>query len=297
MIHGEMLMTLTQLEVFTAVVKERSFTKAGLTLGMTQSAVSHVISSLEAELGISLLVRDRRGVKATEAGERVLVHVREILYRTSQIQQDVSSLKVLESGTVKIGSFPSISARLLPRILSDFKVRYPGIELILFEGTNQEVRNWIHTGAVDVGFVSLPDEEFDTVPITQDEMVVILPENHPLAHETSILIEDIKTESFILTKSGCEGLVLRVFHPFMPRIQFEVRETGTILTMVQQGLGITILPAMAIPSAFPHASILHLNPPIYRQLGLAVRSLKSTALCVLTFIEHTKNWIQANKIE
>ncbi|MCI1695571.1 LysR family transcriptional regulator [Aneurinibacillus aneurinilyticus] len=290
-------MTLTQLEVFMAVVKEKSFTKAGLILGMTQSAVSHVISSLEAELGISLLVRDRRGVKTTEAGERVLVHVREILYRTSQIQQDVSSLKKLESGTIKIGSFPSVSARLLPRILSDFQVRYPGIELILFEGTNQEVRNWIHTGAVDVGFVSLPDEEFDTVSITQDEMVVILPESHPLAHKTSILIENIKAESFILTKGGCEGLILRIFHPFMPRIQFEVRETGTILTMVQQGLGITILPAMAIPSAVPHTSILHLNPPIYRQLGLAVRSLKTSALCVLAFIEHVQNRIQTNKFE
>ncbi len=282
-------MTLIQFEVFLAVVKEGSFTKAGDTLGMTQSAVSHIISNLESELNATLFIRDRKGIKLTSAGEKVLFHVQEIMRHTKQIQEDLSEYKGLSKGLIRIGSFPSVSARLLPYAMKTFRASYPGIELIFLDGTNQEVRNWIYTGAVDVGFVSLPDDEFETTFIMHDEMNIIVPASHALAKRKAIDVEEIRGEAFIMTKGGCEGMIRQIFKACNPDIKYEVKETATILTMVQQGFGITILPSMALPLKLSHATVLSFDPPIYRSLGLAVTSMESTSKAVAMFIRHVQN--------
>ncbi|MGE5703634.1 MAG: LysR family transcriptional regulator, partial [Clostridia bacterium] len=192
-------MTLLQLQVFLSVVELGSFTKAAEHLSMTQSGVSHMISGLEQELGVVLLSRNRRGTKITEAGEKLLNHAQQIMRHVEQIQEEMFAFRGLDRGTLRIGTFPSVSARFLPSLMALFSVRYPGIELILFEGTNQEVRNWIYTGAVNVGFVSLPDAEFETTPVMKDEMLLLLPDNHPLAEKETVEIKDIVAEPFILT--------------------------------------------------------------------------------------------------
>lgn len=282
-------MTLIQFEVLLAVVREGSFTKAGDVLGMTQSAVSHIISNLESELGAILLIRDRRGIKLTAAGEKVLTHVEQIIHHVDSLQSELLAYKGLARGTIRIGSFPSVSARLLPYAMKTFRASYPGVELIFLDGTNQEVRNWLFTGAIDVGFVSLPDEEFETTFIVHDEMKVIVPGTHALATKQALDIEDIRGEAFIMTKGGCEGMIRQIFKACNPDIKYEVKETATILTMVQQGFGITILPSMALPAKLPHTVVLSFDPPVYRSLGLAVNSMDASSKAVQMFMEHVHN--------
>ncbi|MGD8190910.1 LysR family transcriptional regulator [Brevibacillus ginsengisoli] len=282
-------MTLIQFEVLLTVVKEGSFTKAGDVLGMTQSAVSHIISNLESELGVTLLIRDRRGIKLTAAGEKVVNHVEQIIQHVDLLQSDLLAYKGLAKGTIRIGSFPSVSAHLLPLAMKTFRASYPEIELIFLDGTNQEVRNWLFTGAIDVGFVSLPDSEFETTFIVHDEMKVLVPSTHSLASKRSLEVEDIRDEAFIMTKGGCEGMIRKIFKACNPDIKYEVKETSTILTMVQQGFGITILPSMALPAKLPQAVVLSFDPPVYRSLGLAVNSLDASSKAVQMFIEHVHN--------
>lgn len=286
---GLITMTLIQFEVLLTVVKEGSFTKAGDVLGMTQSAVSHIISNLESELGAVLLIRDRRGIQLTAAGEKVLTHVEQIIQHVKSLQTDLLAHKGLTKETIRIGSFPSVSARLLPHAMKTFRASYPGIELIFLDGTNQEVRNWLFTGAIDVGFVSLPDDEFETTFIVQDEMNMVVPATHPLAAKHTIEIEDIQGEAFIMTKGGCEGMIRQIFRACNPDIKYEVKETATILTMVQQGFGITVLPSMAVPAKLPHTVVLSFDPPVYRSLGLAVNSMVASSKAVQMFIEHVHN--------
>ncbi len=285
-------MTLVQLEVFLAVVQHGGFTRAGAALSMTQSAVSHIVQSLETELDAALLIRDRRGVKLTAAGERVLMHARQILSHTDALRQELQELKGVGAETIRIGSFPSVSAQLLPAMLDAFQTRYPAITLVHLDGTNQEVRHWIHTGAVHLGFVSLPDDEFRTVHLMQDEMVLLLPANHPLATRTSIPVEELRSEAFVMTKGGCEAFILKLLAPTQPDIRYEAKETSTILTMVQQGLGVTILPRLALPTQLEQIAVLSLDPPQYRQLGLAVNPDASTPPAVSAFLEHAKEWIK-----
>jgi DNA-binding transcriptional LysR family regulator len=290
-------MTLVQLEVFLAVVQQGGFTRAGVALSMTQSAVSHIVQSLETELGTALLIRDRKGVKLTEAGERVLVHARQILAHTNAIREELQELKGLGAATVRIGSFPSVSSQLLPKLMDDFQTRYPAVTLVHLDGTNQEVRHWIYTGAVHLGFVSLPDDEFHTVPLLQDEMVLLLPENHRLATRRSVPVEALRSEAFVMTKGGCEAFILKMLAPVHPDIRHEAKETSTILTMVKQGLGVTILPSLALSPQLEQISVLSLEPRQYRHLGLAVNPGADSSPAVAAFVSHAQEWIRKHGIK
>lgn len=122
-------MSIVRLEIFSKVIELGSFTKAAKRLNMTQSAVSHAISSLETEWGVSLLIRDRRkGISLTEIGKNTLPHIREVLNRMESINQEIALAKSIETGTIRIGTFASASSCLLPKLLVKFQKKHPNIE-------------------------------------------------------------------------------------------------------------------------------------------------------------------------
>ncbi len=168
-------MTITQLQVLIKTIELGSFTKAARVLNMTQPAVSHAISSIESELGVTILIRDKRqGLLVTDVGNRILVHIREILNGVEKIEQEVAMEKGHEVGTIRIGSFPSASAHFLPKMINHFKEKYPSLEVVLCEGTIKEVEDWLISRVVDIGIVILPNKEMEIVPLTKGKMVAIL---------------------------------------------------------------------------------------------------------------------------
>lgn len=287
-------LTLAQVEVFAAIVKAGSFTTASETLGMTQSAVSHAIAALEKELKVSLLVRDRKGIVLTEMGQRVLTHAQKMLVAAEQIRQETSAAVGLETGKVRVGSFPSVSARFLPGLLRQFRQRYPGIDVILFEGTDEEVRQWIYQRTVDIGVVTLPSEGLATVAIARDEFFAVVSENHALVDHSQIRIHQLAQDPFIMSKAGCEPMIVAMFSndKLVPKIQFEVIDLRTIFAMVREGLGVTIVPEMALPTHVSGLHILRLEPHRFRQLAFAVPSLESASPAVKTFLDDAKDWAQ-----
>lgn len=287
--------TLAQLQAFATVAALRSFTLASEELGMTQSAVSHSIASLEAELGISVLRRDRNGIVLTEIGQRVLVQVREIFARVERIRQETAAAVGLKEGKVRIGSFSSVSARFLPKLLHQFRHRYPGIEVVLFEGTDDEVREWILSGAVDVGVVALPVEALETLPIAQDEFLAVVADSHPLAEQQKIKIKQLAQQPFIMSKAGCKPVITAMFRKakVKPLTQFEVIDLRTIFAMVQEGMGVTIVPEMALPSNLTGLQILHLEPSVMRRLAFAVPSLEAASPAVTVFLQLAKDWAKS----
>lgn len=287
-------MTLFQLQVFLAVVENGSFTKAGELLNISQSGVSHTISGLETELGVSLLTRNRKGISLTESGEQILPHIREIINQTEQIKQLAAAAKGLQIGTLRIGSFPSVSAKLLPTIIQSFRQRYPGIELVLFEGTYEEISGWIMAGAVDIGFLTCPCEGLETVSLVTDELVALLPAGHPLTNQPQLTLEQLASEPFIMPKAGCEQLLKAAFHAakITPDIQFEVADNATILSMVQSGIGISIVPRLILPDESTRLGIVPLANPLHREIGLAFRSLDSAAPATLAFIRAAQDSVK-----
>ncbi|MDP5273931.1 LysR family transcriptional regulator [Chengkuizengella axinellae] len=283
-------MTIFQLQVLAEVVDSGSFTKAGEKLGLSQSGVSHTISSLESELDITLLYRNRNGITATDSGERILKHVRNILEHNEKLIQETGLVKGLEVGRVKVGAFSSVSSQLLPKILKDFKKVYPGIDVDLYEGGYDEIKSWITSGIVDVGFITLPNSDFDTDFVLKDELYIVLSKEHPLSVHPFLSLDEIEDEPFIMPKAGCEILVKESFKRdhLKPNIAYEISNNHTILAMVEEGLGISIVPKLTIPINLTNVELIKPEPLIFREIGIAVRSFSSAPPAVKSFIETVK---------
>lgn len=288
-------MTLAQLQTFVTIVEVGSFTRASEALGMTQSAVSHAMASLEAELGLPLLQRERTGLSLTEAGQRVLLQAREMLRRAEAIRQEAAAAGGVEVGKLLLGSLPSVSTRFLPGVLRRFRQQYPNIEVNLFEGTDQEVRTWIENRTIDLGVVTLPTDGLDVVPIACDEWLAVVPAAHPLAAKRAVGLAQLAQDPFLMSKAGCEPFLRALFRKanVTPQIPFGVREIPTLLAMIQEEIGVSIVPEWSLPSELPRIKTLHLRPCVYRHVALAVPSLALASPAVNRFLEQAEQWAVA----
>jgi DNA-binding transcriptional LysR family regulator len=289
-------MTLAQLQVLVAVIQAGTFTGAAERLNMTQSAASHALAGLETELGVTLMERDRGGVTLTEIGKKVLFHAQEILSHAESIRQETSAARGLEIGKVRIGTFPSVSARLLPGILRAFNQNFPGIDVVLFEGTDEEVAEWIVSGIVDMGFVTQVTENIPSFPIAHDEMMVVVPAAHRFASCGSVALEKLTAESLIMSKSGCDLLVQGIFRANKLTInpKYEVTDANTILAMVEEELGVAIMAEMVLPEKLSGVRAVSLEPCAYRFLALGVRSMQTISPAAKVFIQQAQEWAKAH---
>ncbi|MDM5332819.1 LysR substrate-binding domain-containing protein [Ureibacillus composti] len=287
-------MSLAKYEIFSTVVELGSLTKAGDTLGLTQSAVSHAISSLESEWGFSILNRGRSGIQLTSNGERILKYIREILMWNEEMNQEIANINGLEVGTVRIGTISSVSIHWLPEIMKKFNEHYPSIEIKLMEGDYDDIEQWISMGLVDFGFLSLPTSHpFEVLPLKKDRMLCILSDEHPLAEQSEIRFDMIKDEPLIKSKKGSDNDLKRILkeNKVTPNIKFELTDDQAIISMVENGMGISILPEMVIHRVPNNVRKLKLEGDHYRTLGIAATSLKSMAPATNKFIDYLKAWL------
>ena len=287
-------MSLAKFEIFSAVVETGSLSEASLKMGLTQSAVSHALASLESEWGFSILKRGRSGIQLTSNGEFVLQYVRETLKCNEILLQKISSLNGLEAGTIRIGTFSSVSIQWLPKILNHFRENYPSVEIKLLEGDYDEIEQWIISGAVDFGFLSLPvAKSLEVIPLKEDRMLCILPVKHPLAQLDQIGMEQIKKEEIIMPRAGCDSDIKRIFkeNNMTPNVKFELADDQAIFSMVENGMGISILPEMALHRLPGNIRICSLEGDFFRSIGAVAVSFKSLSPAAKKFIEHLQLWL------
>jgi len=285
-------MTFTQLEIFTLVAELRGFSAAAMQLGISQSAVSHALKALEKEMGVDLIVRHQASAELTEVGRQLLLRAREILGLSEAMRQEAADVLGQRQGTLRIGSFGATSSlNLLPAITAQFRQRYPGIELRIDEGADHEVVQWIRERRVDVGFLVLPDERFDTVPLVQDQMMALLPRSHALAGAASVTLAQLCADPFIMSEAGCAALIEPLFANarLKPDVPYHISQMITIFDMVSRGTGVSIVAEMALPqrlaSQYPELVALPLNPPVLRKVGLAVRDRRQNTPATEAFLE------------
>lgn len=270
-------MTFTQLEIFARVAELRGFTLAATRLGISQSAVSHALKALEQEMGVELIHRHQAGVELTDIGAQLLSRAHEMLGLYETMHQEAADARGMKRGTLRIGSFgPSASMKLLPEILQHFRQTYPGIEVRIDEGTDLEVISWIQERRVDVGFVVLPEDKLDTIVLCEDQMVALLPANHPLASLRDVTLEALCEGPFIMTEAGSGPLLQRLFsaQKLVPNVLHRSAQLISTLAMVEMGYGVSILAEQALPERGSlHANSYvkkPLNPPVTRSVGLAL---------------------------
>src|SRR6516165_1760231 len=194
-------MNFSQLQSFVAVADMGSFTEAAFAIDLTQSAVSHALAALESELGVTLLERNHSGVVAlTSVGQKLLPHVRALLVQAETIQQEARAARGLARGKLRLGSIPSISPRLLAGVLTHFQQQYPDIDVVLFEGTLQEVQEWLGTSIIDVGFVHHPAKGVESTHLTTDDMQVFVSSGHRWHARKYVTASELREEPLILPR-------------------------------------------------------------------------------------------------
>lgn len=288
-------MTLVQFQVYLAVIEEQSFTKAAEKLNMTQSAVSQTIKSLEEELGVTLLLRNRGGVTLTYIGERIRTHVQEVLQLTRCISEESSAAKGIPQGTLRLGSMHGMGSSLLPGLIKAFNRQFPSVKLVLFEGSDREIREWISNAVVDVGFMTLrASEELGCVALIDDPLFAYLPVGHPLNIEPSVTLQQLAKDDFIMPVNAPKNLVTTLFREagVTPNISYEVREHATVLAMIQEGIGVTILPKLDTPLTLVNVIERPLEPSVTRSVGLGVRSLETVSPVIAEFILFTEGYVR-----
>lgn len=293
-VKGVVKLSLAKFEIFSTVVELGSLTKTGEILGLSQSAVSHAITSLETEWGFSILNRGRSGIHLTSNGERLLRYIREILKWNEEMVQEIANINGLEIGTVRIGTISSVSIHWLPEIMKMFNEDHPSIEVKLLEGDYDAIENWISTGLVDFGFVSLPTSQpFEAIPLKKDRMLCILSNEHPLAKQKEIRFEMIKEEPLIKSKKGSDNDLKRILkeNNVTPNIKFELSDDQAIISMVENGLGFSILPEMVLHRVPKNIRTLPLEGENYRTIGIAAPNFKNLAPATKKFIEYLKEWL------
>lgn len=241
-------MNLSQLQVLVAIVDTGSLTEAAEVVSLTQSAVSYSLSKLEAELGVTLLERGRSGITVTRIGEEVVQHARIVISQTEIIRQKTARERGISVGKIRFGSVARIPSRLLTGIIRNFQHQYPDIEIIFFEGTPNELTDWLEQGIIDVGTVIEPQRFTQAAPLMHDEIKAITSVNHELAKQDSVPIERFLHEPLVGPKAEF-GLI----HQFIKTPQFshvqlryEVTTQNTIFAMVRENMGVTLMPQMLV---------------------------------------------------
>ncbi|MGW0806582.1 LysR family transcriptional regulator [Nonomuraea sp. NPDC002799] len=265
-------MTFTQLRILRAVARMGNMTRAAQELNTTQSAVSHALRSLEGELGVTLFVRGNHGVSLTAAGRAVCHRANLILTQLEALEQEAAAARGQDGGSLRVGVIPSANARLLPGILRAYGAAHPRVRLTVIEGSDQEVVEWLQTGAADVGTVSSAAPGLVTAPLARDRLLAVLPSGHDLSVEAAVPVTELARHPFIMSTGGCEPLITALAGAAGVRLRchYRVRDTGSILAMVAEGLGVSIMPELSLPAHLAGVAAIPLRPAAERTVLLAL---------------------------
>lgn len=268
-----------------------SFNKASKYLSYTPSGISQLINALERELGFSLFYRDKKGVVLTENGQKLLPIIRDLVKREDYLNQVSSAINGLDTGSVTIATYSSISSHWLPAVIKTFKTLYPHIELHLMEGIRQEVDTWLSEKRADIAFLSYKEPmPYEWFPLAHDPMVAILPMDHPLATLKCYPIKQCQSEAFIMPALGKDDDVIELLekHNLTPNIVFSTLENFAALGLIEQGLGMSIMNELITKRWVCNVVKLPLDPPQHITLGIAVHSFENCSPAVRKFIQVAK---------
>lgn len=282
---------LQKYQAFVTSVDCGSFTKAADILGYAQSSVSKMIADLETEWKVILLERSRAGIQLTSDGMAMLPYARELLNSYHKVQEQAASLSGMKTGFIRIGTIASVAEHWIPSIIQKFQSDYPGIRYELLLGDYGEIEQWINEGRVDCGFLRLPTKaEYESVSIEKDEYVAVLPGDHPLTKKEVLSPHDVDGQPFMLLEHGGKTEVSEFLegHRLKPDIRFTTWDDYAILSMVESGLGISILPRLILRRIPYQVEIRSFSVPFFRDLGLAIKKGGTTSVAVRQFVRGIK---------
>ena len=274
--------SLSQLRVFVTVAQARSFSRAGEIIGLSQSAVSHSVKELETQTGVKLLDRTTREVVLTEAGQQLAMRLERLLDELHSTLRDVGRLGQQLSGTVRVAASQTISAHLIPQCIAESNHRYPDIDFVLHDRPQQWVLESIRQGDVDFGIVIDPGavSDLECEVVLSEPFLLLCRDDDPLASLPHVAWQALQGANLVLQDyaSGSRPLIDAALaaQGVKATIVQEIGHPATLFPMVEAGIGISVLPALALP--LPQGSRLTVKrfvPCVERQLMLVRRKNRS----------------------
>ncbi len=289
---------ISRYEIFCKVIENQSFTKAAEELGYTQSAVSQTVKKMEDEIGSILIERTRDRILLTKDGEQMYPFIRDIYSAEKAFEEKKKELIGLGKSKISIGTFTSVSRTFLPKLMSEFRENYPSVDFELYQGEYDSITEFVREGKVDFGFVDTTavPEAGDNVLYT-DRMMAVLPWNHPKHAESKIRLRDLCNEPFILLDEGRYSITLKAFEKenISPNVRYKVSDDYTIITMVKQELGVSMLFEGVITGFESGITIKEIEDAPKREVGLLWRNRETLSVAAGTFVDYLMNYFHTIK--
>ena len=286
-------MSIQKYIAYLKTIETGSITRAAAQLGYTQSAVSRMIADLEKGWGVTLLTRNRSGIEISSEGLMLLPKLQVICSGYESLNRTVAELHSHTSGSIRVGTFSSFSCGLLPAIIKDFHEAYPHITFNLLNGEYNEIAGWLRKGLVDCGFVALPAaDDLDTTFLIQDSLVAVLPRDHPMAEAPYFPVDMLAYEDFINVREEQDYEIAKFLDELQqkPKIRYESSDDYAILSMVESGLGISVVhDLMLVPNRY-NVVAKPFDLPIIRDIAVAVKKDAALSTIAQLFVDHTKQW-------
>ena len=284
------MLNLNRLRILIEVASHGSFSAAAESLSYTQSAVSQQIAALEAETGVTLIERLPRGVRLTPAGEVLVSYAEGILARLYAAEAEMAAIAGLRGGQLRMASFPTAGATLMPLAIAIFRGQHPEVTLTLAEGEPEEIGPRLEAGEFDIallfefeGTSESLGPALSRMPLFEDSMFLALPADHPLAHRPTLRLESLRAEAWIQTSasSPCARHVVRSCHAagFEPIVSFESDDYQTVQGLVAAGVGVALIPKLALAGAREDIAIRALSPqnPVRSVIAATPQGTRLTA--------------------
>ena len=283
-----------KLEALVVSVELGSFTRAAEQLGYTQSGLTHMMNSLEKDIGFTVLVRGRSGVQLTPAGQRIFPLVRECLAGSAALEREISLINSHKEDSVRVAAYESIARHWLPEVIQQFRREHPDVTVDIQMGSVDEVYRWVLEDRVDMCFASRQDyNTLDWTPLRDDELLAILPPDYPDGDD-AFPIEFFNGQEFLMPSMGFDKDILRVLneHSVAPLIRTTQVSDSAVISMVEHGLGVSVLSRLVLRGRQNSVRALPLLPQAFRELGIAARPRKELRPIVRKFITQSRDMIE-----
>lgn len=296
-------MDIKKYEVLLKVIEKGSYVRACKELGYTQSGITHMMNSLEKEIGFPLLLRSNKGVRPTSEGEAILPYIQKLVAVNTEVEDQCNLARRNIKKKVCVGCFPTISCAWMPSLIERFHQQYPHIQVDLVEENGfEQLEEWLNTGMLDVAIISRqPGRDYDWVDLKEDQYKAVLPKDHDLCRYKKIPAAEMMGPDLYMYRSldGQDIDVVSYFQRLnIPNTaKFTSYSDHTVLYLIEKKLGIGLLPELLLKlniSEHPDLETRPLDPPVIRHLCLAVRSLSSASLHTRRFIECAVEMVKDN---
>lgn len=276
-------------QVLKKVIDYGNISHAADALGYSQGAVSLIVKSIEKELGVKLLKREKIGVSLTRDGEAFLPYIINICNAENALEEKHKEMHHLKDAIIRIGSITSVGRNLLPPLIQEFKLKYPEVHFDLSQGNYDSIIEWTKNGTCDFCFVNSDfNTGLKTRELFKDSMMAVLPPGDPLASQQAVSLAQLARRPYIELDEGKYSSSMLAFsnHDLKPNTEYKIHDNYTILSMIRQGLGVSVINRLTLMGVSSGVEVRPIRENITRTVSTAIRSRDTLPLASTRFMEY-----------